>query len=73
MLGRVKCPTCRAEVAWEGNPFRPFCSDRCRTLDLGAWASEHYRIPAENVDASSSEGKDATPELPGGKLDDDDP
>ena len=72
MLGRVKCPRCRVEVAWKGNPFRPFCSDRCRTLDLGAWVSEHYRIPAENVGASS-EGEDATPESPGGNLDDDDP
>ena len=41
------CPTCRQAVSWQGNPFRPFCSDRCRTLDLGAWADEAYRIPGE--------------------------
>jgi len=34
-------------VPWEGNEHRPFCSDRCRLLDLGEWASERYRIPGE--------------------------
>jgi endogenous inhibitor of DNA gyrase (YacG/DUF329 family) len=34
---------------WEGNPDRPFCSERCRLIDLGAWASERYRIPGEAV------------------------
>lgn len=46
-LARVRCPSCRTEVRWEENPFRPFCSERCRTLDLGAWATERYRIPAD--------------------------
>ena len=41
----VACPTCGAPVAWhEGNRFRPFCSERCRLIDLGAWATESYRI-----------------------------
>jgi endogenous inhibitor of DNA gyrase (YacG/DUF329 family) len=44
---KVRCPICRREVAWEGNPWRPFCSDRCRTIDLGNWAAERYRIPGE--------------------------
>jgi uncharacterized protein len=44
---KVKCPTCRKETAWEDNPHRPFCSDRCRLIDLGAWVEERYRIPAE--------------------------
>ena len=47
----VRCPTCRREVVWEGNPHRPFCSDRCRVLDLAAWADERYRIPGEPVPA----------------------
>ena len=43
----VDCPTCKTPVEWnESNPFRPFCSDRCRLIDLGAWASEDYRIPS---------------------------
>jgi len=42
----VLCPQCGSECAFApSNPFRPFCSDRCRTIDLGAWASESYRVP----------------------------
>jgi uncharacterized protein len=48
-MKKMKCPVCGKEAVWEGNPDRPFCSDRCRTVDLGAWASEEYRIPAEKV------------------------
>ncbi|GIW41520.1 MAG: DNA gyrase inhibitor YacG [Candidatus Binatia bacterium] len=44
------CPICSKPVAWEGNPFRPFCSERCRLVDLGAWLGERYRIPGEPVD-----------------------
>ena len=43
----VKCPTCRKETAWENNPHRPFCSDRCQLIDFGKWTEERYRIPAE--------------------------
>lgn len=44
----VKCPTCGRDVAFDASsPFRPFCSERCRTRDLGAWASESYRIPEQ--------------------------
>lgn len=41
---KLKCPTCGKETEWEGNPFRPFCSDRCKLIDLGRWLSEQYRI-----------------------------
>ena len=42
----VKCPTCKKEVEWsEASTFRPFCSDRCRLIDLGDWASEKHSIP----------------------------
>lgn len=45
---RVKCPTCGRDVVFDASsPFRPFCSERCRTRDLGAWASESYRIPEQ--------------------------
>ena len=43
----VRCPICRKKIDWDGNPTRPFCSERCRLLDLGAWVDEEYRIPAE--------------------------
>jgi len=43
----VNCPSCRKPVVWgPASAFKPFCSDRCRLLDLGAWASEKYAIPA---------------------------
>lgn len=43
----VSCPTCGASVRWEAaSAFRPFCSERCKTIDLGAWASESFRMPA---------------------------
>lgn len=43
----VDCPTCKTPVEWiEENAHRPFCSDRCRLIDLGAWANEEYRIPS---------------------------
>ena len=48
----VSCPQCGKSVAWElANRYRPFCSERCRLIDLGAWATENYRIPVtENKD-----------------------
>ncbi len=47
---KAKCPICKKETVWEGNPFRPFCSERCRTIDLGEWATEGYRIPGDRKD-----------------------
>ena len=48
MAIQVKCPTCRRPVEWsEKSPFRPFCSDRCRLIDLGAWVSEQHKIPED--------------------------
>ncbi len=46
MATRVKCPTCRRPVVWSAeSPYRPFCSDRCRLIDLGAWLTEQHKIP----------------------------
>jgi endogenous inhibitor of DNA gyrase (YacG/DUF329 family) len=45
-MATVNCPTCNAKVEWtEANKFRPFCSERCKQIDLGAWAEEKYKIP----------------------------
>ena len=42
----VACPTCGKSVEWtEQNAWRPFCSERCKLIDLGAWATERYRVP----------------------------
>ncbi|MGD8416365.1 MAG: DNA gyrase inhibitor YacG [Pseudomonadales bacterium] len=58
----VTCPTCNARVKWtSSNPFRPFCSERCKLIDLGAWADEQHKIP----------GDVASDELHSGDLDQD--
>jgi uncharacterized protein len=42
----VDCPQCGKKVVWDNkNPYRPFCSERCKKMDLGAWAEEKYVIP----------------------------
>ena len=53
----VTCPQCGKSVKWDADyRYRPFCSERCRVIDLGAWASENYRIPVqENKDDVESE------------------
>jgi endogenous inhibitor of DNA gyrase (YacG/DUF329 family) len=54
----VPCPTCGKKSAFEPwNPWRPFCCERCRKMDLGAWASESYRIPGKP-------GEDDSPDSP---------
>lgn len=44
---RITCPICKKETTWEENPWRPFCSERCKLIDLGKWASDGYRIEGE--------------------------
>ena len=44
----VLCPTCGCKVEWTpAATFRPFCSERCKQIDLGCWASDSYRIPVQ--------------------------
>ena len=63
---KVRCPQCGGESLWAPeNRWRPFCSERCKMVDLGAWLLGHYRVPAE-------EGDDDAPPAPG-PADDDDP
>jgi endogenous inhibitor of DNA gyrase (YacG/DUF329 family) len=41
----VNCPQCGKEMVWDtSNRFRPFCSERCKLIDLGKWANEEYRV-----------------------------
>ncbi|MFZ4793994.1 MAG: DNA gyrase inhibitor YacG [Blastocatellia bacterium] len=49
-----KCPFCGKEIIWEDNPTRPFCSERCRLIDLGRWVSEDYRIALPEMLEDSS-------------------
>ena len=45
---RVVCPGCGGDSVYaSSNPFRPFCSERCKNIDFGAWASESFRLPAD--------------------------
>ena len=44
----VSCPNCGKPVPWgPESPYRPFCSSRCKLIDLGQWATEQYRLPDE--------------------------
>ena len=61
-MAAVRCPTCRASVPWDAtSPYRPFCSERCKNIDLGAWASERYAIggdPDEGQEGAGAEADD---------------
>jgi len=53
---KLNCPICKKIVLWtEQFPHRPFCSDRCRLIDLGEWASESHRIAGSSLDINSEE------------------
>jgi hypothetical protein len=56
----VACPGCRRQVVYSvSNPWRPFCSERCRLADLGDWAAERFRLPVK-----PAEGDDDVPDDP---------
>ncbi len=43
----VVCPSCKGPSPYgPDNAYRPFCSDRCKNIDLGAWANEEFALPA---------------------------
>jgi len=50
MAREVSCPRCGKLHPWRGNPFRPFCSERCKLIDLGAWLEEKHAIPGEDAE-----------------------
>ena len=47
---RRECPQCSQQVMWPETPTYPFCSERCRLIDLGVWATEGYRIAGEPLE-----------------------
>ena len=51
----VKCLQCGKEIEFTGNEFRPFCSERCKLLDFGAWADGDYNLPAETADLADED------------------
>jgi endogenous inhibitor of DNA gyrase (YacG/DUF329 family) len=54
----VKCPSCKKKTEWGDNPFRPFCSERCRLIDLGKWASGEYIIEGKSEDDEEDPGNE---------------
>jgi endogenous inhibitor of DNA gyrase (YacG/DUF329 family) len=55
----VSCPRCGVQVPWTAeSKYRPFCSERCKTIDLGAWANEQYRVPVAE-DNAEPDARDA--------------
>lgn len=52
---KVNCPRCGVRVAWDGNEFRPFCSEKCRLIDLGRWSDEDYRIVGDQAPVEDTE------------------
>jgi uncharacterized protein len=51
----LKCPRCGTKTDSTGNPSRPFCSERCKTVDLGNWIMGTYRIPETDADKDGHE------------------
>ena len=55
----VACPGCGTQIHWSTeNPYRPFCSERCKLIDFGQWATGAYRIPQEEADAGNDPAQD---------------
>lgn len=55
----VPCPHCGKAVEWTPESrYRPFCSERCKLIDLGAWASERYRIPTQQTPEGGEGSRD---------------
>jgi len=52
----IICPRCHTKSTWRGdNPYKPFCSERCKLIDLGAWADEQHRIPGPEGEIPTNE------------------
>jgi endogenous inhibitor of DNA gyrase (YacG/DUF329 family) len=62
----VRCPICKKEVALD-NPNMPFCSDRCRIIDLGNWASEKYVISTPTQQNEVEEFEESEPPSEGSR------
>ncbi|HQZ83617.1 MAG TPA: DNA gyrase inhibitor YacG [Pyrinomonadaceae bacterium] len=54
-MPKIECPQCGKETEFTGNEYRPFCSERCKLLDLGAWADGDYAVPADITSLSSDD------------------
>ncbi len=59
------CPVCKSPAPWEANPDRPFCSERCRLIDLGRWVDGSYAIPGPAADPLEVEAERQVPSAEG--------
>jgi uncharacterized protein len=59
----VKCPRCGKKTEYNGNEFRPFCSERCKLIDFGVWADEGYALPAETSEITEEDLREIEKEL----------
>ncbi len=54
MVTKVNCPECSKDVPWqEEQQWKPFCSERCKLIDLGEWATEGHKIAGESVEVET--------------------
>ena len=58
----MRCPICKRETVFEGNPFRPFCSERCKLIDLDNWLAGRYRVATPAVTPEEVKESDEDPE-----------
>lgn len=59
MNKKIQCPTCSKELIWSNKEvWRPFCSERCKLIDLGEWANENHRIPGEQAFTANTDESD---------------
>ncbi|HEY6120323.1 MAG TPA: DNA gyrase inhibitor YacG [Pyrinomonadaceae bacterium] len=61
----MKCPTCGKPAEGKDNPYRPFCSERCKLLDFGRWVNEEYRVPEAQLPADRNDVPGPSPEEAG--------
>jgi endogenous inhibitor of DNA gyrase (YacG/DUF329 family) len=57
----MKCPNCGKEVKWDGNPYRPFCCEKCKLADLSKWLNEEYSIEEELLARQNDQEGDPRP------------
>jgi uncharacterized protein len=61
------CPTCGKPTVRQENPWRPFCSERCKLIDFGRWTNEEYRVPGQKInpaDGSEPNLEDSAEDVP---------
>ena len=56
----MRCPICKRHTVYEGNPYRPFCSERCKLIDLANWFSGRYRVSSESGSRKESAESEET-------------